>query len=383
MSSNLQEDDGIDVAQLERELTSLWTTLGEEDPHNSVTRSCVLNLLIYTSAARLDYRLDETLIEVTGHHPGRAIVLVEDEHAPEPTLNAWVTSRCTLPTANSRQVCCEQITIKASRQKVRETPSAISSLILADLPVFLWWREPLRLADPLFRRCTSLSDRLLIDSANADFTEAGFSEIAQFMKSNPRVPIADLNWTRLLTWRSVVAGFYDVPDYRSALTGLDEIDISYHATTETALAPRALYLASWLASRLGWLLNRDRTMIDGDGAKFSFSHRGREIVIVLRAVKGASERVGHLDQVSLKCGLSKEPPSIFSVTKTADGKRLAATVILDGARRPERVLGYDQWTESSLLGVELEGTARDRVFEQAALLANEMVQSAQTSQSID
>ncbi|MEP7270077.1 MAG: hypothetical protein ABI882_01165, partial [Acidobacteriota bacterium] len=67
MVSDSHEHDGVDVAGLERELTSLWATMGGDDPHSSVTRSCVLNLLIYTSAARANYRLDETLIEVTAH----------------------------------------------------------------------------------------------------------------------------------------------------------------------------------------------------------------------------------------------------------------------------------------------------------------------------
>ncbi|MEP7274519.1 MAG: glucose-6-phosphate dehydrogenase assembly protein OpcA, partial [Acidobacteriota bacterium] len=326
-------------------------------------------------AARANYRLDETLIEVTAHHPSRAIVLIEDEEASGPSLNSWVTSRCTLPTAHTRQVCCEQITIKASRDKVREAPSAISSLILADLPVFLWWRERLRPSDALFRRCTSLSDRLLIDTAKADFAEDGFAEIVQFMQTHPRVPIADLNWTRLLTWRSVLAGFYDAADHRRALDALEEVDISYHADADAGLTPRALYLGCWLASRLGWQLNRNRATRDHSGARFSFSHRGREIVVLLRAVHGESDRVGHLNQVSLKCGLTAGQSSSFSVSKTADGRRLAASVTLEGVKRPERILGYDQWNDSSLLAVELEGVARDRVFEQAALLANEMIQS--------
>ncbi len=373
MSSDLANQNGIDVAQLERELTALWTSVGEEEPHGGVTRSCVLNLLIYSPASRTDYRLDETLIEVTEHHPSRAIVLVEDRETDQPMLDSWVNSRCTLPSANSRQVCCEQITIKASRERAREAPSAISSLVLADLPVFLWWRDELRLSDPLFRRCASLSDRLLIDTARVDSHERGFAQIAEFLQTNQRLPLMDLNWTRLQTWRSIIAGFYDVTDYRPVLNRLHEVEISYHADSDTRLTPRAVYLAAWLASRLGWVLKRESVRSDGDCRRLTFAAGAAEVDIVLRAVRGASDRLGHLNDVTLRSGGGVESPSEFRVRKTADGMRLAASVTIDGVRRSERVLGYDQWSDSSLLAVELEGVLHDRVFEQSALVANDIV----------
>lgn len=377
MASDTQQQPGIDVALLERELNALWSDLGEGEPHNGVTRSCVLNLLIYAAAGKADYRLDETLIEVTGRHPSRAIVLIEDRESKKTLLDSWVTSRCTLPTSNSRQVCCEQITIKASTDRVREAPSAIASLVLADLPVYLWWRDAPRFGDALFERCASLSDRILVDSGAARSTGEGFHEIARFLDRSARHnPLMDLNWTRLSTWRSIVAGFYDVAEHRPYLDTVQQVKISYQASASADIAPRAVYLAAWLASRLDWNLVRAETKTESGFARFVFTSGSREVQIDLQSMLGQDENQGRLEEVVLTTGAGADAGAVFKVRKTSDGLRLAAEVTLGDIRRSERVLGYDRWTDSALLARELEVLGRDRVFEQSALLADRMIRSA-------
>jgi glucose-6-phosphate dehydrogenase assembly protein OpcA len=364
----------LDVVGLEQELTALWTSMSEKD-HDGITRSCVLNLVIYGDAHATDHRLDETLIEVTEHHPSRAIVLIDDPESVGSSLQSWVNSRCSLPSATSRQVCCEQINIRANRERLREIPSAVSSLVLADLPVFLWWRDELRLTDPLFRRCASLADRLLIDTARVESHAQGFDQVVEFLQSNSRLPLMDLNWTRLQTWRAIIAGFYDVSEQRAALAQMRSVEIRYHAESNERLTPRAAYLAAWLASRLGWRLDSNATTHGDDTTHLKFTSNGNELELILRAVYGASDRAGHLDQVILTAGADDDEPSQFTVSKTADGLRLAASVSVHGTKRSERILGYDKWTDSSLLAVELAGLYRDRVFEQSAILARDIVHS--------
>lgn len=365
---------GIDVGELERELTTLWASLGEEDPQGGVTRSCVLNLVIYTPAKEATFHLDETLIEVTSHHPSRAIVLVEDRGAEAPLLGSWVTSRCALSSGASRQLCCEQVTIKASSARVKETPSAIASLILADLPVFLWWRDVPKLHGQVFEKCASLADRVLVDSAMADSLESCFGEIAAFLgRKHKRLSLMDLNWARLLTWRSTIAAFYDVSDYIPALENLRTVAITFHEGDGPHAAARALYLSAWLATRLGWKLKAEGGgSRDGDNFRFVFVAAQGEIEVTLKAVGGQRDQLGHIDEVILTTRDTSSSNSVFSVRRTTDGMRLTTGVTLDGTQRPDRVMGYDRWTDSALLSRELEHIVRDRVFEQAALLANEM-----------
>ncbi|MBX3278767.1 MAG: glucose-6-phosphate dehydrogenase assembly protein OpcA [Acidobacteria bacterium] len=359
---------GLNVVALERELNALWTNLGEEDPHSGVTRTCVLNLIIYADADSIDHHLDETLIEVTEKHAGRVILLTEDHAAESPLLDAWVTSRCTLPTASAKQVCCEQVTIKAATSSIRETPSAIASLLLSDLPVYLWRRGNPDLHSPLFRRLASLSNRVLVDSRLSNNPSGSVSAIAGYFTDGGRVtPLSDLNWTRTVTWRAVLAGFYDVPDYRSALDAVNRVEIKYLAPEAGGLAPRALYLAAWLASRLGWRIDA-AAHVDGDSCEIDVWAQGRPLRLTLQAITGV-DRPGHLEHITLVSAAGAS----FSVRKTPDGQRLVAQATLGADRRAERVSGYDQWTESALLDHELEALGRERVFEQTAKLADRIL----------
>ncbi|HJZ68723.1 MAG TPA: glucose-6-phosphate dehydrogenase assembly protein OpcA, partial [Blastocatellia bacterium] len=102
----------IDVGAIERDLNALWREASEAEEHG-VIRSCILNLLVYTSGTSESQELDDALTDITASHPSRAILIVEDPDADESRLEAQVTSRCTLPTGTRKQVCCEQVTITA------------------------------------------------------------------------------------------------------------------------------------------------------------------------------------------------------------------------------------------------------------------------------
>src|SRR6185369_9315546 len=129
----------INVNAIERELTSLWQQ-ASEDGEQGVIRSSILNLLVYSPHTANAAEVDELLTEITASHPSRAILMIVDRESAEAQLEAQVTSRCTLPTGSSKQVCCEQVTITAAGEGIAEVRSAITPLLLADLPVYLWWR---------------------------------------------------------------------------------------------------------------------------------------------------------------------------------------------------------------------------------------------------
>src|SRR5215212_8747837 len=137
--SMTNEQSAINVAAIEKELTTLWKQAsGEED--SGVVRASILNLMVYVPADSDLNRLDDIMIDVTASHPCRAILIIADHKSEQPVLTAEVTSRCTLPTPTSKQVCCEQVTITASETHLDEVPSTLAPLLISDLPVYLWWR---------------------------------------------------------------------------------------------------------------------------------------------------------------------------------------------------------------------------------------------------
>src|SRR5262249_34832096 len=112
----------IDVAAIEKELTALWKQ-ASEDESSGVVRASILNLIVFIPDRAEAATVDDIIVDLTASHPCRVVSLVAD-HSGESELTAQVTSRCTLPTPTSKQVCCEQVTITASEDHLAEAPSA-------------------------------------------------------------------------------------------------------------------------------------------------------------------------------------------------------------------------------------------------------------------
>ena len=364
----------INVAAIERELIALWQQASQDEEHGGVTRASMFNLLVYVSSRTEAGKLDEMLTDITAARPCRAILIVADGDTPEEMLTAQVTSRCTLPSASSKQVCCEQVTITAGGAQVDEVPSAIAPLLISDLPVYLWWHAVPRLADKsMFRRLADLSDRVVIDSAHFRDPEADLARMAAVLTETPRwTALSDLNWARLTAWRALLAGFYDIADYRPLLNRLKRVTIKYapEATDSVVIPARALLLGGWLASRLGWSVQPGTANRTTASASLDFSADGRSLGLEF-AHTGREIEPGHLALVSLA---SEADQSVsFTVRRSADGQRIETSVTRGEEKGIQRVLSYEGLSETELIGKELEILGHDRVYEQAVLAAGEMI----------
>ena len=364
----------IDVGAIERQLTALWQQASQDEEDGGVTRASMFNLLVYVPSPAEAAKLDDMLTDITAARPCRAILIVADADAPEELITAEVTSRCTLPSASSKQVCCEQVTITAGGAQADEVPSAVAPLLLSDLPVYLWWHAVPRLADKaLFRRLVDLSDRVVIDSANFKDQETDLASMAAVLNDTPRwTALSDLNWARLTAWRALLAGFYDISDYRPHLNQLTRVTIRYAPPAgDLAIIPtRALLLAGWLASRLGWTINSKNAKRISGSTSLELSADGRSFELEFAHTRREIEP-GHLALVTIETG--GEQPISFTVRRSADGKRIETSVTRGEEKGLQRVLSYEGLTETELIGKELEILGHDRVYEQAVLAAGKMV----------
>ena len=265
-------------------------------------------------------------------------------------------------------------TITAAGDGVNDVPSAVTPLLLSDLPVYLWWRAVPRIQDKnLFRKLADVSDRVIIDSALFNDPHGDFASMAAVLNATPRwTAISDLNWARLTAWRALLASFYDVLEYRPSLDQLDKVVIKYEPSSSdtAAIAPRALLLGAWLASRLRWqVIKANRTE---ESTTFEFSSDNRTITVEFAHTSRDIEP-GHLALVTL---LSKaEQSTSYAVRRSADGQRIETSVSHGDEKRLQRVLGYEGLRESELVGKELQILGHDRIYEQAVLVAGEMVKA--------
>jgi glucose-6-phosphate dehydrogenase assembly protein OpcA len=250
--------------------------------------------------------------------------------------------------------------------------SAIVPLLVPDVPVFLWWKDIPHDDDKLFDRMARLADRVVIDSAAFDHPHEDLLRLSALVRSLGRdTRISDLNWGRLTSWRTLLASFWDVTEYRPHLERIDSVKIEYDPpdAAPDEIAPKALLAAGWLASRLNWKLEESGASREGDTTRFKFAAASGPLVIEMRALHDEKGGDGMLASLTLAEATNR---ASFSVALSRDGNRLETKASIDGTHTVGRVLAYEQKSEGQRLSRELSLLARDRIYEQTLSLAAQL-----------
>ena len=362
---------GVDVAGLERQLAARWREAAAEGGGGKpgVTRVCVANLVVYAPAAGGRPELNKLLEEVAAQTPTRVILLHADRTAA-PRLDASVSTRCRPALKGRRQLCGEQITIEAGGAVVESLASAVEPLLVPDIAAFLWWQDIPNGEDKLFSRLVEMADRVVIDSAAFDRPREDLGRVAALVaRRGAEMRLSDLNWGRLTSWRSLVADFWDVPEYRAHLDALDGVEIEYGASAAapSEVAAQALLAAGWLASRLGWRPS-GKLVADGDGLlRVGLASGGREIGLALRA--SGAPGGGIIRRVVFRSGGGAAE---FYAGAGEGAGTLKTSARIGDALHVGRVVAYEAKSEGQRLGRELGILARDEVYEQAVAAATRL-----------
>jgi glucose-6-phosphate 1-dehydrogenase len=356
----------VELTAIERELSRLWKPPGPNDaPQGAVTRACMSNLLIYCASREQACGVPEEIDTIVRLHPSRVLLLVNDAGAPTAEIEAYVSAHCHLA-PDRHQVCCEQVTVRASGDAVQRLPSTARSLLLGDLPTSLWWATdtPPTLRGGLFEELRGMADQVIYSSL--DWSDPGCRTIATAawaLEAGLSEPaIADLAWRRLDPWRSLMSQALDP----SALPGAQE-SMTF---LEVEHGPRALTQAwlvvGWLATRLGWLFA---------GA---VANRGREVVWTFRAATGVVVRVRVTAEgdAELKCvrvgWRAQGRPVSLTFAAAAPGRLSAAG---EGVAGEPRVLATPVRSRAMLVAMELQDLERDPVFRDALRVARDMAEA--------
>ena len=366
---------GVDIGRIEKELASMWSgasDAGDPAAHAGVTRACTLNLVVYTTPADDGDKLEELLEEVNERHPGRTLILVAHRDAAQARIEAYVSMRCRLLGATGKQICGEQVTIEAGGTLVETAATAVAPLLVPDVPVFLWWKDVPHYEDKLFDRLAQMADRVVIDSAVFDHPHADLLRLAQMIgQRSPRMRVSDINWGRLNSWRTLLASFWDVPDYRPMLGAIDRLTISYRppAAAPGEIAASALLLAGWLASRLDFEVD-GASMRAGDGTECRVRKGARSVALALLPDKSGDGAAGSISSVA---GSTEGGAMTFAVTLRDGGTRLTTEARIGTLRTVGRVIGHPLRSDADRLCGELAFLSRDAVYEEALARAAQLV----------
>ena len=358
----------VDVSVIEHELKELWeqmTEVSAEEDQQAVMRACVANLVVYNPAGESAGEISPIIAEVTNQHPSRVILLLSEPDSSQASLDAMVTAQCHPSGRGRKQICCEQIVIQAAGEDISHLPSLVRTLVIPDLPVFLWWRDLPDVKGALFTDFMQGADRVILDSAGLADARQGLRTLAALMEAKPqKTAFSDLSWCRLTPWRVLVAGFFDVPKYKPYLARLNRVQIQSvgGGSSEPSIPAHGLLLAAWLASRLNWKATTKPHWIDEHTCDWELEAEDRTVTIHIEIT--SSEGAARPGLNSLQLFVEGEPSAQWAASIAADGKHLEGHVRLEGRNEGARIIRLDDDDEAQLAGRELEILAHDQVYEQ-------------------
>ena len=359
----------VDVSVIEHELKELWEQMTEvtaEEDQQAVMRACVANLVVYNPAGESAGEISPMIAEVTNQHPSRVILLLSEPDSSQASLDAMVTAQCHPSGRGRKQICCEQIIIQAAGEDISRLPSLVRTLVIPDLPVFLWWRDLPDVKGALFTDFMQGADRVILDSAGLADARQGLRTLAALVEAKPqKTAFSDLSWCRLTPWRVLVAGFFDVPKYRSYLARLNRVQIESvgQGSSERSIPAHGLLLAAWLASRLNWKATTKPHWLDERTCEWELEAENQTVTIHIEIT--SSEGAAGPGLSSLQLLVEGEPSAQWVASIAADGKHLEGHVRLEGRNEGARIIRLDDDDEAQLAGKELEILGHDPIYEQS------------------
>jgi glucose-6-phosphate dehydrogenase assembly protein OpcA len=293
-----------DLSHVERALAA------SRDGAAGTVRATTLNLVVYAPTPEDVASTQRALERIGGSRPLRAIVASAGTGGPR----ASVSTSCWLG-SGMQQVCSEQIFLTARADALR---SAVLSLLVTDLPTFVWWQGPIPPGLEVLSDLAALATSTVVDSSISSLE--GVGRVGRLHSW-----VTDLAWLRFEPWREAIASLFDPPAAAPALETVTAVSVQGPIN-------EARLLRGWLCSRLD------------------------------RAVELEHAERSHVERVCLQCG-----PAEYVVerpTRVQVGRAY-------GPGTTEHPIVLPILDASTLLGRALDIRAADTVFEAALAAALE------------
>jgi glucose-6-phosphate dehydrogenase assembly protein OpcA len=355
----------VDVAAIEQELRQLWKSASGREGEPAVIRACSCNVVVLAQNRAEAEAFQPVLSTVSEWHPARFLITYRDagtnagDAASRPTIRAWISAHCSLPISGGPQICCESITLAATEAAVADLANTLSSLLVPDLQVFLYWRSFRQAGDDLVQRLARFADLLIVDSHASKDDPDGRRRLLEIITDRPAgISVRDLNWARLTPWRDLLAQFFDAPSARDQVHDISYVEINRSIAAPGSIPTRTLLLTGWLAGRLDWQRVGVERHRDHWTSRWK-SPRGKVTVKFTGNPVRSGEPAG-IDSVDLRT----RSGGMFSVVRRPDSSCITAHASGAAARMVHTVPGRDP-DEATLLVQELSLTGEDVGFQEA------------------
>jgi hypothetical protein len=172
----------------------------------------------------------------------------------------------------------ERVVIDVSCAEPEVVVEYVGALTSSTVPTVLWWSGTNVADRPHFQALLPYATMLLVDSSGGKTDDSTLRGVIRFHRNHPEIRLRDLAWLRLHPWQDMIAAFFDDPRLLNELYGITALHITSGSEAE------ALYLAGWLASRLGWTASERGAFRDRDGNAIAFTYERAGAIRRIRSV---------------------------------------------------------------------------------------------------
>ena len=261
-------------------------------------RSCVMTLVVVVSSDRDEELAEQTCGMIAAEHPAQAIIVRERRGIRTGKIEAWIRADVQRPEmACARE--CEIVTLHVRGAAGEHLAALVDPLLVSGVPTYLWWT-----GTPLFGKreledALRVCDALIVDSAHFAEPYHALRGLARLLAgAHQKLGMADLQWSRLRPWREMIAQFFSPRDRRPFLDGISEVGIDYAGEGRGNRIAASLTMG-WLASSLGWQLERAAAGAGGVVAAFYSAPRGHTVEVHFRSVQKERFMSGELAAVRI------------------------------------------------------------------------------------
>jgi glucose-6-phosphate dehydrogenase assembly protein OpcA len=327
----------------------------QEDGHAPLVRASVNNMVVVTQSRSAGQRALLTVERLGVRAPSRCVVLIAEPPSERQRVRSWARVAHHRHSEDGAEVVWEEVVVQTNVDP-RHLPAVVLPLLLPELPVFTYWEGTPPFAEEVFAELSSVTDRLIVDSATFDDPPGDlrrFVDAAQVKKPAS----SDCVWSRLTAWREMLSDPFNGPPLRGTARRAKRLSIE-------AVDPTAgLELAGWVASRLDWQLQDARLLDDQYLARYDSPAGGAQVRIASTLGSATLTRAELL--VDTDGGDA-------TVRIEATPSNLVTTVRAPGLSTARR---FGMGSEQNPLAEELEVFGHDRVFEAALRSASPLAEA--------
>lgn len=237
----------VPPSAIQSSLDDLWNA----KENKNKMRASLFNIIFFTEQSPREEYIRKIAYKLLEKFPARIFFISSNPEGSDPlkTAVAVISSQ-----QGEFDITCDLIEISVGKEAGDQVPLLLLPHIVPDLPIFLVWAEDPTKHSCLLEKIQPLATRVIFDSEATEDLECFAKSILE-RQHLADVEVADLNWARLESWRSLISSTFSSAETLEKLKKTISLTITFNAQESVFFCHtkiQSIYLQAWIASCLGW-----------------------------------------------------------------------------------------------------------------------------------